>query len=255
MSNFHMEIKTVSRRSTRSITGAASYACRQKLHDSYTGKDHDNRKKDILFSKIFLPDGAPPELYDLQRLCDAVEASEVRCDARTARLFIGSLPNELPTEVLAQIVSKYVNDNFTHHGLCAIAAIHIVRNKADPAKDNPHVHLIVPTRTMGPDGFLPKKNREWNKRKYVILWRKRWAAVQNWAYEREGLNIRVSHERLDSREREPIPHLNQRDWKMEQRGEHTPAGDRKREVEARNKGCEQQRQLERKHSLEIERLL
>ena len=67
---------------------------------------------------------------------------------------------------------------------------------------------------------------------YVEIWREGWANIQNRAYERNGLDIRVSHESLEVQGtcREPIPHLSRIDWQKEERGERTPAGDRKREV-------------------------
>ena len=146
-------------------------------------------------------------------------------------------------------------DNFVQYGLCAIAAIHEGKNKDDPARNNPHVHIIVPTRTIGPGEFSKKKDREHDKREYIRIWREQWALVQNRVYARNRLDIRVSHERLEVqgiRDRKPTPYLNLPDWQREKRGEHTPTGDRKREIEARNKERVRQRQLERERSIEIE---
>ena len=53
----------------------------------------------------------------------------MRWDARTARKFIGSLPNELPPGELIRIVQNFIERNFTPYGLCAIAAID--RNRLD----------------------------------------------------------------------------------------------------------------------------
>lgn len=141
------------------------------------------------------------------------------------------------------------------HGLCAIAAIHRGRNRDDPSKDNPHAHIIVPTRMVGPDGFSGKKDREHDKRKYVSIWREQWAEIQNRAYERSGYDIRVSHESLEvqgKRDREPVPHINLVDWQKEQRGERTHAGDRKRTIVARNRE-RAHRQLDQEYSLDMER--
>ena len=53
-------------------------------------------------------------------------------------------------------VEEYVNDNFIEKGFCAIAAIHEGKNEMQPEKNNPHVHIIVPTRSIG--CFIRQKN-------------------------------------------------------------------------------------------------
>ena len=163
MATYHLEIKTISRRKGRSVTSAASYICGRTLYDSYRGRPCYDHRKDVVWQKIFLPDTAPLEFRGLQYLCDEIESAEIRWDARTARQFIGSLPNELPPGELVRIVRNFVKRNFVDHGMCAIVAIHRGRNRNDPSKNNPHVHIIVPTRTVGPDGFSKKKDRVHDK--------------------------------------------------------------------------------------------
>lgn len=249
MANFHLEVQAISRGKNRSVTRLANYISGRRLHDPYRDKDYYKRRKDVLYCNIFQPSNAPPEFYDLQYLCNAIEGAERRYDARTAREFKGSLPNELPHEELIRIVREFIEVNFLEHGLCAIAAIHEGNNKQDPTKNNPHVHIIVPTRTVGPDGFNSKKAREYDKRKYIGLWREQWASVQNKAYERNSLNIRVSHESLMVQgyyNREPVNHLSLVDWQKERRGESTPFGARRRELETQNKAPALHFQLEQK---------
>lgn len=256
MANFHMEVKAISRGKGQSVTGLVNYISGRTLYDSYNGKTYYKHRSDILFCRIFLPDGSPSHFCDLQRLCNEIDGAERRYDARTAREFIGSLPNELPQHELSRIVEEYVEENFTVCGLCAVAAIHQGKNEADPSRDNPHTHILVSTRTVGPDGFNTRKNPEWDKRTYVKFWREQWAEVQNRAYERNGLPIRVSHESLEvqgNRSREPTIHLSRIDWQRELKGEHTPAGDRKREIEERNRARANGRQLTRERILETER--
>ena len=120
--------------------------------------------------------------------------------------------------------------------MCAAVAIYEGKN-IDPAKNNPHVHILLTTRTVGPDGFSPKKNREWDKRANVTLWREQWAKVQNKAYERNGRPERVSHESylVQGRSEEPKKYLNRLDYGLERRGIHTERGDENRLIEARNK--------------------
>lgn len=258
MSNYHLEIGVISRSKGRSIVKYASYICGEKLHDEYNNRSYNHTRQDILLYKIYLPDNAPPDFRYLQNLCNEIDKSERRYDARTAREFKGSLPNELLLAEQSQIVEEYINNNFVSHGLCAIAAIHDGKNEAAPKRNNPHVHIIVSTRSVGPDGFSKKKDREWDKRKYINIWREDWADVQNRAYKRNGMDIRVSHESLEVqgiRDREPTIHLSCIDWQREKQGIRTPAGDQKRAIKERNEERIRQRQLalEREYTLELSR--
>lgn len=254
MGNYHFETAVISRRKGRSVTGAVSYISGRTLYDKRNGTTHYNRRKDVVWEKIFLPDNAPPKLRDPQQLCNEIENAETHRDARTARQFIASLPNELPPGELVRIVHEFVEKNFVSYGLCAIAAIHRGHNRDDPSKNNPHVHIIVPTRTIGEDGFCRWKDREHDKHQYIPLWREQWAEVQNRAYERNRLDIRVSHESLAVQgiDRKPTNHLSRIDWQKEQRGERTCAGDRRRAIKEHNRERKHhQRQLEPERELDI----
>lgn len=174
-------------------------------------------RKDVLFHGIFLPPDAPTEYLDLQTLCTRIDKAEKRRDARTARTFICTLPNELPLPELIQIVKDFIGEHFTQHGLCAIAAVHAGINSEDPKRNNPHVHILVSTRTLGPDGFSKKKNREQDRKELVRIWRESWAQLQNQAYKRNGLELTVSHESLAAQgidDREPRRHVHHIQWQV-----------------------------------------
>jgi len=196
----------------------------------------------------------PPNL----RICNicATQSIRPRTDmilARGENLFVLCRMNCSFPELI-KIVDEYVTEHFVEKGLCAVAAIHEGRNKDDPDKNNPHVHIIVSTRTVGPDGFNKKKDREHNKTDYTRIWRSSWSGVQNRAYERNGLDIRVSHESLEVQgiRRKPLPYLNRIDYQKEERGIRTSAGDRRRAVQEYNRMLVQKRQLKRTRGLEIE---
>ena len=256
MSNYHLEIQNVSRGKGRSFPKAVNYISGERIHDNYNDTTYYCQRQDVLYHEIFQPDTAPPEFHNLQNLCDEIDKTEKRYDARTAREFIGSLPNELPTNELIQIVKEYVSNNFVEHGLCAVAAIHEGRNKTDPSKNNPHVHILVSTRTVGPEGFSKKKDREHNNKKYIDIWREDWAKTQNRAYERNGYDIRVSHESLEVQgkyDREPTIHMSRIDWQKEKNGERTISGDRKRAIRKRNEDRIREQQLKQDRSLDFYR--
>ncbi|MBP0956483.1 MAG: MobA/MobL family protein [Oscillospiraceae bacterium] len=152
------------------------------------------------------------------------------------------------------IVSEFVNSNFTEHNLCSIAAIHRGEYIYDPSRNNPHVHIVVSTRTIDADGFSKKKFREYDKPIYLMHWREHWANIQNRAYERNGLDIHVSHESLEKQgiDREPVKHLSLIDWQKELRGEHTEAGDENRLIRKRNQERSRQAELQRELESEID---
>lgn len=215
---YHMEVSILSRGKGRSLGASLSYISGEKIHDSYSGKNHHHRRTDLVQCKVYYPPDAPKELADIQYLCDELNKVEKRKDARTGRLFICSLPNELMPGEWARIVNEFIQENFVSQGLCAVAAIHRGKLPSNHPKSNPHVHIIVSTRTVGPEGFNPKKDREHNQRSYIEIWRRAWARVQNRAYERCHVKKRVSHEslRVQGVERKPTRHVSYVDL---QRGE------------------------------------
>lgn len=254
MANYHLEISVISRWRNRSIARAINYISGRTIEDKYNGGVYGRSRTDVLFHQTFLPPEVPAEYRDLQFLCDEIDLAEVRYDARTARVFKGSLPNELSSSEQIRIVSEFVMENFVSRGLCAIAAIHEGRNEADPSRNNPHAHIIVPTRTIGSDGFNKRKDRESDRRDFVNLWRESWATVQNRAYERTGLDVRVSHDSLEVQgihNREPTIHLSRADWQREMQGVRTAAGNRKRAIQERNK--EKMMLRNRERNIEIDR--
>ena len=242
---YHMEVSILSRGKGRSLGASLSYISGEKIHDSYSGKNHHHRRTDLVQCKVYYPPDAPKKLADIQYLCDELNKAEKRKDARTGRLFICSLPNELAPGEWAKIVKDFVKENFVDRGLCAVAAIHRGKPSSNHPS-NPHVHIIVSTRTVGPDGFNPKKDREHDKRSYIEIWRRSWADVQNRAYERYGMKVRVSHLSYEVQgiDKESLIHLHISDWKKEMRGQRTDAGDRRRRIEMRNQEREQYRDRE-----------
>ena len=216
--NYHVEVSPLSRGKGRSLGSVLSYISGKEVHDNYSGKTYRHRRFDLVQFRVYLPPSAPNALRDLQCLCDELNKVEKRKDARTGRLFICSLPNELMPGEWARIVNEFIQENFVSQGLCAVATIHRGKLPSNHPKSNPHVHIIVSTRTVGPEGFNPKKDREHNQRSYIEIWRRAWARVQNRAYERCHVKKRVSHEslRVQGVERKPTRHVSYVDL---QRGE------------------------------------
>ena len=117
-------------------------------------------------------------------------------------------------------------------------------------KSNPHVHIIVSTRTVGPEGFNPKKDREHNQRSYIEIWRRAWARVQNRAYERCHVKKRVSHEslRVQGVERKPTRHVSYVDLQRGERQRRIQAKELARELARLERNRELSREKTKTHS-------
>jgi ATP-dependent exoDNAse (exonuclease V) alpha subunit len=195
-----------------------------------------------------LPPEAPSEYANRQTLWREADRAEIRSDSRTALRAIGSLPNELTLDENIELVREYLTENFVSEGRCADYAIHEIRNAADPTRDNIHFHLLLADRPLLQESFAPIKNRDWNKKAALRLWRKRWAEAQNRAYERKGLDVRVTDRSYIGRgifKREPKKYLQRGDMYLERSGVQTARGDENREIEARNQSRELKRQKKR----------
>lgn len=247
---YHMEVSILSRGKGRSLGASLSYISGKKIHDRYSGKTYRHRRFDLVQCRVYLPPSAPNALRDLQCLCDELNKVEKRKDARTGRLFICSLPNELMPGEWARIVNEFIQENFVSQGLCAVAAIHRGKLPSNHPKSNPHVHIIVSTRTVGPEGFNPKKDREHNQRSYIEIWRRAWARVQNRAYERCHVKKRVSHEslRVQGVERKPTRHVSYVDLQRGERQRRIQAKELARELARLERNRELSREKTKTHS-------
>lgn len=244
MAIFGYEVRKVSRADGRSATAAAAYRSAEKIHDERTGQTHDYRRKaGVLSSEIVLPDGARP--MDRAELWNAAESAEKRKDAKVARESILSLPCELNDAERQQLTREHARWLADRHGVAVDASIHAPSRKGDGR--NHHAHLLMTTRTVGPDG-LGEKTRDLDVNKtasvHVEAWRAAWADHVNRSLERgekaRGLEAgafgRVDHRSLERQgsERQPEPKLGPIVTAMERRGEQTRVGDKVREVREHN---------------------
>jgi len=237
---YHLSVKYFSRRKGQSIVAAAAYRSGDRLNDRYYGVTHDfTVKGGIVYTNILLPAGASEKLSEREILWNAVEQSEKRRDARLAREVEGALPADLALAEHIQMVERYVTANFTALGMIADIAIH------DKGTGNPHMHILLTTRTVDSDGF-GLKNREWDKRENVTLWRREWANMQNREFERKGLEKRVNHESyiVQDSKREPTIHLGYRVKELERSGIETDRGNENHRIIQERE--EQERQYQRK---------
>lgn len=227
MATYHCSVKVISRSSGRSSVAAAAYRSGETIKNERDGITHDySKKQGVQHSEILLPENAPEQFQDRNTLWNAVEKSEVRKDARTAREIEIALPAELNTKEQAALVRDYTQHNFVDKGMCADFSIH------DAGSGNPHAHIMLTTRSVTPEGFAGK-DRSWNDRQLVEEWREDWAKSYNREMGKKNLPDRVDHRSLKAQgiEREPTVHMGKA-AQMERRGVRTERGDINRERKA-----------------------
>ena len=147
MAIYHLEAKVVSRGAGRSAVAASAYMSCSRLYNDYDGIQHDYTKKQgLVWQQVFLPEYAPQEWQDREKLWNAVEENEKAKDSRLAREFIAALPRELDRQAQISLIQEYVQEQFVAEGRCADAAIH------DTDGQNPHAHILLTVRPLDEQG-------------------------------------------------------------------------------------------------------
>jgi len=244
MADYRFAAQVISRSQGRSVTAAAAYRSASVIADARTGEIHDyTRKTGVEWTGVMAPEDAPAWVQDREKLWNMVERKEVRKDAQLAREVQLSLPHELNFEQRQALVCDFVQREFVARGMVADIAMH----KPDRGGDqrNFHVHILLTTRDIGPEGF-GKKNREWNSREELTAMRAAWAEIQN-THLRQHLGPQapqVSHLSYADRGEEKVPtiHLGPVATGMERKGMETVLGDYNRDAARRNQSIRQSRE-------------
>ena len=143
MAIYHLEAKVVGRGAGRSAVAASAYLSCSRLYNDYDGIQHDYTKKQgLVWQEVFLPEYAPQEWQDREKLWNAVEEVETAKDSRLAREFVVALPIELNREEQIELLQEFVREQFVADGMCADAAIH------DTDGHNPHAHILLTVRPL-----------------------------------------------------------------------------------------------------------
>lgn len=260
MATFHFSVRMITRGKEGSVASSLSYIRGERVYDKYLGEWHDNSSRtDVLHKEVNLPAAVPRDYQNPQRLVDALNDSERRIDSQMARSIIMALPNEIDIDQQIELVRKFISRYFTDNDMCAAFAIHSGHKSesndstTNVRMSNPHVHVIVPIRQIGKNGFYRTKlkSRQFNSVKFLYSMREGWADIQNREYERMGLPFRVSHESLyvQGIDRKPTVHLSAADIRREQKGIQTERGNINRQIlaEERLKSYQRQQERERNH--------
>lgn len=199
MAIFHLDFKIVKRSEGRSSVAKAAYHARCRITDERTGDTYDySRRTDLYGHFILAPVNAPQHIVkDSTALWNEVERVERQQNGQTARYFDVAIPTELNNDDKKKLVLEYCQKNFVDKGMIADIAFH------DLDSDNPHAHVMLTLKAIGPEGF-GKKERSWNDRKMSVLWRESWASMANSYLEAAGSSERIDHRSLQAQHEEAL---------------------------------------------------
>lgn len=199
MAIFHLDFKIVKRSEGKSSAAKAAYHARCRITDERTGDTYDYSRRDDLYGHFILAPANAPEhiVKDSTSLWNEVERVERQNNGQTARYFDVAIPAELNNDDKKKLVLEYCQKNFVDKGMIADIAFH------DLDSDNPHTHVMLTLKTIGPEGF-GKKERSWNDRKMSVLWRESWAKMANSYLAAAGSSERIDHRSLQAQHEEAL---------------------------------------------------
>jgi Ti-type conjugative transfer relaxase TraA len=196
MAIYHLSVKLISRASGSSALAAAAYRSAGRLYDQRLDRHHDfSNKAGVVHSEVMLPEHAPEEWADREKLWNAVEAAEVRKDAQLAREVEFALPRELAQADGIALAREFVAQQFVAKGMVADLNVHW--DMGADGEPKPHAHVMLTTRRVGEDGFGAKE-RDWNRTDLLEQWRERWGDHVNQRLAELDIDARIDHRSLEA---------------------------------------------------------
>ncbi|MFA6114601.1 MAG: Ti-type conjugative transfer relaxase TraA [Sphingomonas sp.] len=196
MAIYHFSVKVISRASGRSAVAAAAYRAGDRLRDERLDRDHDfTNKSGVVHSEVLLPENAPEEWHDRERLWNDVEAFEKRKDAQLSREVESAIPREMTQTQGIELARDFAQAEFVDRGMIADLNVHWDIGADGLAK--PHAHVMLTMREVGDDGFGAKV-RDWNRTELVEQWRERWAEHVNERLAELDIDARIDHRSLEA---------------------------------------------------------
>ena len=201
MAIFHLSVKVISRAAGRSAVAAAAYRSAERLHDERLDRAHDfTNKSGVVHSEVMLPENAPEEWRDRERLWNNVEAFEKRKDAQLSREVEFAIPREMNQQQGIELARDFVSREFVDHGMVADLNVHWDIGAEGFAKPHAHVMLTMREIVVSDDGEagFGQKVRDWNRIELVEQWRERWAENVNQRLAELDIDARIDHRSLEA---------------------------------------------------------
>ena len=125
MAIYHLHVKVIGRKAGSSAVASAAYRSASRLHDDRLDRSRDfSAKRGVAHSEVMLPEGAPEQWGDRERLWNDVEACEVRKDAQLAREVEFALPREMTQAQDIELARDFVQSEFVDQGMIADLNVH-----------------------------------------------------------------------------------------------------------------------------------
>lgn len=169
MKEFHMRVSVISRSSGGNALQHASYTARANLHSEKYGESYDYfYKDDLVYEKVYLPENAPEEYLDREKLWNSVENFEKNSNAQLMRTGDLAIPESWDSEQIKSFCD-WLGNYFTKQGMCADISVHMPHEE----NKNVHIHYNLTMRAIGENGeWLPKSKKEYildeNENKIVL---------------------------------------------------------------------------------------
>jgi Ti-type conjugative transfer relaxase TraA len=196
MAIYHLHVKVIGRKAGSSAVAAAAYRSASRLRDDRLERSHDfSNKRGVVHSEVMLPENAPEQWSDRERLWNDVEAFEVRKDAQLAREVEFALPREMTQAQGIELARDFVQAEFVNQGM--IADLNVHWDMAEDGTPKPHAHVMLTMRSVDEDGF-GQKVRDWNASQMVERWRERWAELANERLADLDIDARIDHRSLEA---------------------------------------------------------
>ncbi len=196
MAIYHFSVQVIGRAAGRSAVAAAAYRSGARLRDDRLDRDHDfSNKPGVVHSEVMLPEDAPEEWRDREKLWNHVEAFEKRKDAQLCREVEFAIPREMTQAQGIELAHDFAQSEFVDRGM--IADLNVHWDMAENGTPKPHAHVMLTMRSVDEDGFGPKV-RAWNRTELIEQWRERWADHVNERLAELDIDARIDHRSLEA---------------------------------------------------------
>ncbi|MFT4076580.1 MAG: Ti-type conjugative transfer relaxase TraA [Asticcacaulis sp.] len=234
MAIFHFSAKVISRAAGSSAVAAAAYRSAGRLFDERLDRAHDfTNKSGVVHSEVMLPDNAPPEWSDRERLWNAVEAFEKRKDVQLSREVEFAIPREMNQAQGIDLARDFVQREFVDRGM--IADLNVHWDIGADGQPKPHAHVMLTMREVSEDGFGPKV-RDWNRVELIEHWREAWADHVNQRLTELDIDAQIDHRSLEDQgiELEPQSKIGAAARRMQDQGLEADRIDEHHDIAYRN---------------------
>jgi Ti-type conjugative transfer relaxase TraA len=196
MAIYHLHVKVIGRKAGSNAVASAAYRSGSRLRDDRLGRDQDfSAKRGVVHSEVMLPENAPEQWSDREKLWNDVEAFEKRKDAQLCREVEFAIPREMTQAQGVELARDFVQSEFVDQGM--IADLNVHWDMAEDGSPKPHAHVMLTMRAVDENGFGPKV-RDWNRTEMVERWRERWADHVNERLAELDIDARIDHRSLEA---------------------------------------------------------